>query len=145
LKHKSIRLVPRCSRGTEQLERMRRQNKKWGWGKLFPFARVRSLLPRNRQAALILTKTDPCASRKVESVPDGHGSGARRGVGAGTLSSSKRAHTVAVAIPGQGPLAGGHHQIPHPVLFPLTAGIQFYNFSSKTQSPSWMQSRQTFF
>jgi hypothetical protein len=31
LKHKSIRLVPRNSRGTELLERMRRQNKKWGW------------------------------------------------------------------------------------------------------------------
>ena len=30
LKHKSIRLVPRNSRGKELLERMRRQNKKWG-------------------------------------------------------------------------------------------------------------------
>ena len=32
LKHKSIRLVPRNSRGKELLERMRRQNKKWGNG-----------------------------------------------------------------------------------------------------------------
>jgi len=32
LKHKSIRLVPRNSRGKELLERMRRQNKKWGGG-----------------------------------------------------------------------------------------------------------------
>ena len=39
-KHKSIRLVPRCSRGTEQFERMRRQNKQWV-GKLFPFSETR--------------------------------------------------------------------------------------------------------
>ena len=81
----------------------------------------------------------------MESVPnDGHRSGAD-GVGAGTLSSSKRAHTVAVAIPGQGPLAGGLHSNPHPVLFPLTAGIQFYNFSSKTQSPPGPRRQQIIF
>jgi hypothetical protein len=88
------------------------------------------------QTAVILMKTDRRDPRKMKSVPDdGHGSGARRGAGAGTLSSSKRAHTVAVAIPGQGPLAGGHHQTPHPVLFPFNCRnpiLQFFVQNAKS-------------
>ena len=75
-------------------------------------------------------KTDWRDSGKVESVPDGHRSGAD-GAGAGTLSSSKRAHTVAVAIPGQGPLAGGHHTHLIQFFFHLLHESNFITFCPK--------------
>jgi hypothetical protein len=133
---------------------MRRQNKKWvGWGNGHFYVQSDSESPLKR----VHTDENGSARRQEDQ---------RRG---SSGASPQAAHDDDEA-PGQAPLAEVNARTPSesdaggvgagtlstdgtpPYLTQFffhaeaaNSGIQFYNFSSKTQSPSWMQSRQLFF
>jgi len=144
-KHKSIRLVPCCSRGTEQPERYETAKQK-----VKPHFSSRNgpkpptTAPTSVACApscpnpLILTKTDRRDPRKInlgavaERVPSGDRSSRRRG----RHPQQAAHHTKAVAIPGQAPLAErGHTTRPHPVLFPCSGSTKPQESNFKTFRP----------
>ena len=128
---------------------MRRQNKKWvGWGNFFRSVLDGPSRVEPAHSSPVLTKTDPCASRKVESVPDGHRSGAD-GVGAGTLSTGGTPYESDAGGVGAGTLStdGTPHNLTQFFFHAEAANsrIQFYNFSSETQSPPGPRRQQIIF
>ena len=132
--------MPRNSRGTELLERMRRQNKKWVGKRTF-FRSVHSESKPPANAAVAGSDSDENGSARP---PEDQRRGSSRASpqaaqtapGQAPLAQQTAAHHKAVAIPGQAPLAVVNARAP-PDLIQF-----FFHFHSVAPSLSIVQQRQ---